>query len=221
MENPMQPYAHKEKIRELLSLPLPGESAHREMMSYRRATAPEARKADPPPRQSAVLMLLMPFPEEIHTLFIRRPDYEGVHSGQISFPGGKKEETDSDLMATALRETSEEIGLEPESIEVLGTLSEIYIPPSHFLVQPYVGWLNHPAEFRPDTREVSEILIEPLQRLFAPDNITETRIYIPTFKAWIQAPSMNIQGHTLWGATAMMVHEFRKATEPEAHSFFQ
>ena len=204
-------YAHKEKIRELLSLPLPGETAHREMMSYRRATAPEARKTDPPPRQSAVLMLLIPFPEDIHTLFIRRPDYEGVHSGQLSFPGGKKEESDTDLMATALRETSEEIGIAPDAVEVLGALSEIYIPPSHFLVQPYVGWLNHPAEFRPDTREVSEILIEPLQRLYAPGNITETRIFIPTYNVHIQAPSMNIQGHILWGATAMMVHEFRRA----------
>ena len=217
----MQPYAHKEKIRERLSLPLPGETAHREMMSYLRATAPEARKTDPPPRQSAVLMLLMPFPEEIHMLFIRRQDYEGVHSGQLSFPGGKEEESDNDLMATALRETSEEVGIKHDHIEILGALTELYIPPSHFLVQPYVGWLNHPSEFRPDTREVSDILIEPMQRLFRPDNITETRIYIPTFKTWIQAPSMNIQGHTLWGATAMIVHEFRRAMGQEAHSFFQ
>ena len=205
--------AGKEQIRRALSLPLPGEQAHREMMSYRRSTAAEARAGNPPPRQGAVLMLLIPDKrsEDLNTLFIRRPHYDGVHSGQLAFPGGKLEPADSGLLAAALRETQEETGIDISGVEILGSLSEIYIPPSHFIVQPFVGWAEEVPDLHPDPREVEEVLLEPLSRLLHPDNRRMQRIYMPTFKAWIDAPAMDVQGHILWGATAMMVHEFRAA----------
>jgi len=218
MKNQMSIYAHKSEIKARLSLPLPGESAHRQMMSYRRVTAVDARMSNPPPRLSAVVMLLFPLGDQLCTLFIRRPEYDGVHSGQISFPGGKKEEEDPDLQHAALREVYEEVGVEHTQVEILGSLSEVYIPPSHFVVQPFVGWVDQTPEFIPDPREVSELLIEPLDRFFTSEPVQSTRIYIPSFKSTISAPYFDVQGKPLWGATAMILHEFRVAMQPELFS---
>lgn len=201
-----------EKIKQILSNPLPGEEAHEKIMSYNRAQAVDARKMDPHPKESAVLMLLFPHQEELCTLFIVRPENQGVHSGQMSFPGGKKEHGET-MLETALRETEEEIGIATQDIEIIGELTEIYIPPSHFLVQPFIGYLPELPELTPSADEVSKILIEPISNLMNASTILKKKIFIPKFERTLEVPYFDVQGHALWGATAMMVYEMKFALE--------
>jgi 8-oxo-dGTP pyrophosphatase MutT (NUDIX family) len=180
-------------------------------MSYNRPTAVEARKMENRPRESAVMMLLFPFRGELCTAFTLRHSYQGVHSNQISFPGGKKESNDISYLATAIRETAEEVGIDVSEQQVIGELTELYIPPSHFLVQPYVAWLQETPNFLPEEREVKEVLIEPISSFFQEDILHEEEIFIPAYNKSLRVPAFHVQGKVLWGATAMMIQEFRFA----------
>ncbi|MFZ6051263.1 NUDIX hydrolase [Halocola ammonii] len=188
---------------------LPGETSHQKMMSYSRPTAAEAFKHKVPPRQSGVLLLLYPKAGEMHTVFIKRPSYEGVHSAQISFPGGRHEPGDSDLKETALREAEEEVGVKRSDIKIIGQLSELYIPPSNFLVYPSVGMIDYEPQFVPEEREVDQIIESSLQTIISEETIEEREIFIKNYNRHIVAPTFQIQGHTIWGATAMILAEFK------------
>lgn len=201
--------SYKEHIKQLLSQPLRGADAHSTMMSYRRETPDMARQMNPPARQSAVMMLLFPKENQWHTVFMLRPSNQGVHSGQLSFPGGKLEEQDANLLDTAIRETFEEVGVQIAADHVVGRLSELYIPPSHFIVQPYVAVLEEEPEFIPQSDEVVQLITYPIE-LFLRENLVKSKdIFIPKYQTTINAPYFDIDGHVLWGATAMMVQEFR------------
>ncbi|MBK8949907.1 MAG: CoA pyrophosphatase [Flavobacteriales bacterium] len=128
-----------ERLATALRGPLPGHAAFLSRSGYSRADLDSAQRADTAPRESAVLALLYPAMGEPHLLLMRRPEYAGVHSGQVSFPGGRREPQDADLQATALREFHEEIGATPKDLRVLGALSQVYIPPSRSLVTPLRG----------------------------------------------------------------------------------
>ena len=113
-------------------------------------------------------MLLLLYPnanDKVSFVLTRRKVYNGVHSGQISFPGGKPEKSDDNLWATALRETHEEIGVSLDQIKHLRSLTEIYVPPSNFLIIPYVGYSEKSCVFKPDPSEVDEILEISMQYL--------------------------------------------------------
>lgn len=188
---------------------LSGSLAHSRMMSYARESASNARNMSPAPRESGVMMLIFPKENVWHTLFMLRPENQGVHSSQLSFPGGKKEESDDSILETALRETFEEVGVMVTKDKVIGALSEVYIPPSHFLVQPFVSVLESEPLWNANEDEVSELIIHPLE-YFLQDNIIEVKeIFIPKYEQTLSVPSFQIQGKTLWGATAMMIQEFR------------
>jgi 8-oxo-dGTP pyrophosphatase MutT (NUDIX family) len=199
----------KEDIQQALQHHLLGEEAHVTIMSYNRPPASEARKMPNKPRESAVMMLIFPYQSELCTAFTLRHTYEGAHSNQISFPGGKKEESDESHLQTAIRETREEVGCEVLPHQIIGLLSELYIPPSHFLVQPYVAWLEETPVFSPEAREVKEILIEPLSAFFQENILHETEVFIPAYNRTLKVPAFHVQGKVLWGATAMMMQEFR------------
>ncbi|MBK6830772.1 MAG: CoA pyrophosphatase [Flavobacteriales bacterium] len=126
-------------LRAELGKPLPGHDGFLELSGYKRPDLDAARRQDPPPRESAVLALIYPKDDLPHILLMLRPTYEGVHSGQVAFPGGRREPDDASLHATALREFTEETGASVANIEVLGVLSPVYIPPSRSLVTPYIG----------------------------------------------------------------------------------
>ncbi len=205
-------------IRAALQETLLGEVAHGKMMSYKRALAKEAMHFDPPPKISAVMMLLYFQEDALHTLFMKRPENQGVHSGQISFPGGKKEDADISLLDTALRETKEEIGLSQEYIEPLGKLSEIYIPPSNFIVHPYVGFVKELPKLLPSPDEVKEIISFPVLRLFDDSIVSKKQIFIPKYQSQVEVPVFDIHGHALWGATAMMISEFKMMLEKYSSS---
>lgn len=154
-------------------------------------------------RRAAVMLLIVPSKlEGWELVFILRAPYDGVHSNQIGFPGGEVDDVDEDLLGTALRECFEEIGVEVGRENVLGALTELYIPPSKFLVQPYVALLDNRPKFTPEVTEVSEVLTLGLGELF--DGGVWSRYKIKGSRV----PGFQIKGNVVWGATAMMIAEF-------------
>ena len=162
-------------------------------------------------RQAGVLLLLYPHaingraPELFLTL-TRRREYPGVHSGQISFPGGRREEGET-LQTTALRETAEEVGVLPESVRVIGQLSALYTPPSNFCIYPFVAFGRSRPTFRPDPREVAELIEAPLSLLLDPAIRKEETWHFENYGNR-QVPFFELYGHKVWGATAMILSEF-------------
>jgi 8-oxo-dGTP pyrophosphatase MutT (NUDIX family) len=191
-----------------LRSPLPGREAQ-----LRMATSP--RHSDHTDqcqaRRGGVLILFYPWAGQIHIPFILRPVYDGVHSGQIAFPGGGQESVDDDLTATALREAYEEIGIPSPQVQVLGHLSEVHISASNYLVVPTVGWLPSPPIFRLDPYEVADVIQVPLTALRDPAN---RHVEERTFSNQeVIVPYFGIAGHVIWGATAMMLSELLAVIE--------
>ncbi len=157
-------------------------------------------------KKGAVLALLYPYKNEPHVALMQRPNYGGVHGGQISFPGGKIEQTDKSPLHAALREANEEIGVFPEDINIIGPITEVFVLASNFLVYPFVGYVNKRPKFIPDKREVEEIIEVPFKHLANPSVIGEKEM--PSKAGFfLKAPYYDINGRVLWGATAMMISE--------------
>lgn len=200
-----------EDIQEALTNPLPGVTGQIKM-----APAPighQLNRWEIPDtcREAGVLLLFYPCNtngrrSELYLTLTRRREYPGVHSGQISLPGGRREEGES-LQATALRETTEEIGVSPEKIEIIGRLSSLYTPPSNFCIYPFVAFSPTRPTFQPDPREVAELIEVPLDLLVDPTiRKEETRHFESYGERYI--PFFDIYGHKVWGATAMILSEF-------------
>ncbi len=157
-------------------------------------------------RHAAVLLLLYPAPAT-HLALIQRAEYPGPHSGQISFPGGEIETGDRDAAAAALRETEEEIAVPREHIRLITSLSDLYIPASHFVVHPFVGISDERPAFRPDPGEVAAIIEVPLDFFFRKENTGIRKMQLGNGLT-ADVPYFDINGKTLWGATAMILSEF-------------
>lgn len=190
---------------------LPGEGFHLKMAPIERLLelkkqAREMKSA----KQAAVLCLFYPSSEgETRFVLILRKTYKGVHSAQIGFPGGKVEPQDTSMEMTALRETQEEVGVPAQDVSVLKKLTEIYIPPSNFFVQPFMGIAKNTPEFVPQDSEV-EALVEVPLREFLNDDILVDKLLKTSYAEEIKVPSFQLQGHVVWGATAMMLNEVRE-----------
>ena len=195
-----------EQLESRLNKELPGEAAQFSMAPIARKKRSEISFAEISPKKSAVMIVLYPHDETIHAVLIQRGTYEGVHSGQVAFPGGKFEDGDLDLKQTALRETNEEIGLLPQQIKVLGSLTEVYITPSNFLVKPFVGVVHQKPDFIVDAREVARVITVDLFQLNNKEIIKEKSI-LQSGGFKIKTPYYEIEGLTIWGATAMMISE--------------
>ncbi len=198
------------RLRTALQAPLPGHDGFLELSGYKRPDLEAARAQDPPPRESAVLALIYPKQNVPHILLMLRPTYDGVHSGQVAFPGGRKEEGDPSLQATALREFSEETGAAVSGIEVFGTLTSVYIPPSRSLVTPFVGITAALGAVDPDLREVERLIEVPLELLLRDDILKHREQYIAIMKREVRIPYFDVMGEVVWGATAMMIAELRQ-----------
>ncbi len=192
-----------------IRLGLPGWEAQQRMISGRPKMDLEliAKKN---PRQSSVLVWLYPDNEDIYTRLILRTAYKGVHSAQVAFPGGTKEETDTNLWQTALREAHEEVGLLPEKIKFVGELSPVYIPPSNFWVQPYIGMSENNMPAIIQETEVQHTIDINVRQLLDPKIKEEKLILHSNSSAEIKTPYYNIAGHIVWGATAMMLSELEE-----------
>ena len=138
-------------------------------------------------------------------MLILRKTYKGVHSAQIGFPGGKVEPEDDSLEMTALRETEEEVGVPTQDVSVLKKLTEIYIPPSNFFVQPYLGIAESTPQFIPQESEVEALIEVPLKE-FLNNNIRVDKLLKTSYAQQIKVPAFELQGHIVWGATAMMLN---------------
>jgi 8-oxo-dGTP pyrophosphatase MutT (NUDIX family) len=195
-----------EMLRARLAGPLPGMEAHERMMPITRKTIYKDIGIPENAKKSAVLLLFYPDEEGLHFPLIERTEYPGVHSRQIGLPGGSWEPGDPDYVATALRETEEEIGVNRHQIEVLGLLSSLYIPPSNFWVQPVIGYLPHKPVFFPDPAEVANIIPANLQELIQGKTVGESQVRHSSGLP-ITVPSYTVGGHVVWGATAMMMSE--------------
>jgi 8-oxo-dGTP pyrophosphatase MutT (NUDIX family) len=196
-------YSFIEKLTKQLQKPLPGEAAHQIMQNS--STTRLNFKPNKQTRRSAVLILFYPFKEEIYLPLILRPSYDGVHSAQIAFPGGRYEPTDENLIQTALREAKEEIGIEINDAKVLGTLTELFIGPSNFKVLPVIGYLSHKPDFTADKREVEKILETKLNDISNPNIIGSSQMLIRGEQ--VMVPHYEIHDHKIWGATAKMISE--------------
>lgn len=146
---------------------------------------------------------------ETRLLLILRKVYEGIHSNQIGLPGGKVEQGDRDLLHTALRETYEEVGVPPHAVEVIRELSEVYIPPSNFLVRPFMGMYPDPRPFVKDEVEVERI-VEVFLKDFLDDSNHIEEILSTSYANNINVPAYKLNGYTVWGATAMMLSEIKE-----------
>lgn len=198
------------RLRAALREPLPGHTDFLTLSGYPRPLASDARSLDPPPKESAVLALLYPRGGAAHLLLMRRPDYPGTHGGQVGFPGGKREPGDPDLLRTALREFAEETGAVLDGTGVLGTLSEVYIPPSHYLVTPFVAFAPLLGPLAPDPREVAAIIEAPVAELLRDDIVQHGRIPLATGGYTRELPYFALEGEQVWGATALMLAELRQ-----------
>ena len=195
------------RLKERLALPLPGGKAHD---LFRARPVGDVRPLFDhahPPRPGGVLILLYEDEGVVRFPLIKRPDYLGAHGGQVSLPGGKAEPGE-DAVGTALRECEEEIGVMRDGISVLGKLSDFFVIPSNYLVTPIVAALRERPLFRPDPYEVSRILEGRLPDLIREDAMKEKEI-LAAGKYRMIAPHFEIENEVVWGATAMILNEFR------------
>ena len=185
-------------------------SAHLKMAPLERVLSlEESDYTDKNPRKAAVMMLFYPKNNQTHLVLIVRNSYPGVHSSQIAFPGGKVELEDFSLQETALRETQEEIGIAPEKIQVIKAFSEIYIPPSNFLVAPFMGIAQTELHFTEQFDEVAGIIEVPLTDFLDEANVVMKRMNT-SYATDIEVPTFKINEYYVWGATAMMMSELKE-----------
>jgi 8-oxo-dGTP pyrophosphatase MutT (NUDIX family) len=161
------------------------------------------------PKNAAVLMLVYPKNEVAHLALIVRNTYPGVHSSQISFPGGKEELEDVTLEITALREAEEEVGVQMNKVEIIRQCSEIYIPPSNFLVTPFLGFSDENLQFTPNPAEVKRVLELPIHKLLNDETIVQTKM-TTSYATDIEVPAFQVENFLIWGATAMMLSELKE-----------
>lgn len=196
-------------VTNVLNVELPSISSHVKMAPLERVKMMEENSYNlSSVRKAAVMMLFYPKNDITHLLLIVRNSYPGVHSSQIAFPGGKVEEIDFDLKQTALRETYEEIGIHPNDIDVIRDFSSIYIPPSNFLVYPFLGISQVELTFTLQEEEVAGIIELPLSALLD-DTIMSIKNLETSYSKLIEVPVFQIEEHTVWGATAMMLSELK------------
>ncbi|MES2811462.1 MAG: CoA pyrophosphatase [Bacteroidota bacterium] len=189
---------------------LPATNAHAKMVPPQRIEFLHSQSLqNVVPKKAAVLMLLYPKNNITHLALIVRNSYPGIHASQIAFPGGKVEVYDADLSQTALRETHEEIGVHKDKVSVVRAFTEVYIPPSNYLVSPFLGFSNEELTFTLSPDEVSGLIELPLYK-FLDESIIVNVEMSTSYATDISVPAFQIGNHLVWGATAMMMSELKE-----------
>jgi len=201
-------YTFLDKLKFEIQKPLPGEDAQLLMAPSIRSKMNSYNFEELNPKISAVLALVYPNEKLEPTMVLTlRQSYKGVHSGQISFAGGKKDEQDISLKHTALREAREEIGISEDEVQVLTELSNLYIPPSNFLVYPFLAYVDSKPNFITDEAEVASII--EFNPFLLVDEQVKSKMMIEKHPSGnnVTAPYYQIQEHKVWGATAIILSE--------------
>jgi len=199
-----------ESVVKIKHLELFGEKSHVKMSPpYRLELAKKMKEKSKSAKKAGVMALFYPNVEyETYLVLILRKTYKGVHSAQVGFPGGKYEDEDNDLMITAIRETEEEVGVPKSMVEIIKKMSPMYIPPSNFMVHPYLAISESTPKFIKQDEEVEAIIEVRLLDFLDEANTITTRV--PTsFNVEVDVPAFKLNDHIVWGATAMMLSELK------------
>lgn len=194
----------------LRKITLPGEEAHFKLAPLLRIQELEKLNIERKnPKKAAVMAVFYPgLQEETKFVLILRKTYQGVHSNQVGFPGGRVEPEDRDLAHTALRETEEEVGIPQHEVEVIKEMTRLYIPPSNFWVHPFMGIMKRTPLLVPQEEEVESVLEITLKE-FMNDSCLTREILSTSYAKEIEVPAFKLGGHIVWGATAMMLSEMK------------
>ncbi|MFT6716979.1 MAG: 8-oxo-dGTP pyrophosphatase MutT (NUDIX family) [Saprospiraceae bacterium] len=182
------------------------QKAHSEIAPYRNSTISDIQILNA--KKAGVLLLVHPNNDKAHFTLIERSSYDGVHSRQISLPGGKVENQDIDISATALREAHEEVNINPKDVEIISQLSNIYVPPSNFYITPILGLSRKRPDYIPEKKEVNKILEIPILDLLSLNVLQQTKVTISKNMSF-PTPYLNLQDKVVWGATAIILNELR------------
>jgi len=197
-------------VSKIKNIPLPAEASQFKMSPpFRRALIDKQKDAMKNAKKAGVLALFYPdVAQQTKLVLTLRKTYKGVHSAQIGFPGGKLEPQDISLERAAVRETFEEVGVPLRQIEVLRPLTEVYIPPSNFYVQPFIGVCRTTPTFVKQDNEVEEVIEVSLNH-FMDDKSVISKMVETSYSVKIDVPAYELNGHVVWGATAMMLSEIK------------
>jgi len=200
----------KTKLFSIAAEALPGELSQFKMSPPFRENLIEANRENmKTARRAAVMALFYPDHKgETFLILILRKTYKGVHSAQVGFPGGKVEHDDENLQYTALRETFEEVGVPIAAMQVLKALTPLYIPPSDFKVSPFIGFIAQTPMFAKQDDEVEDLIEVPLTE-FLDDTNTILVDVMTSLQKEMTVPAFKLNGHVVWGATAMMLSEVK------------
>lgn len=206
----MSPQEILQRIEQLASCPIPADNNQYHVLPSKRQPEPQDFLTDKVYRAAAVSINIFPSDDgKIRSVLIKRPEYDGKHSGQISFPGGKHEPDDLSLEYTARRECFEEIGIDVNDGRLLAAMGKVYIPVSGFSIQPFVFYHSQAPLLRPDSREVEDIISFDFSRLIDADVIKRGKVRFANGVLHKDVPYFDIDGRIVWGATAMMLAELQ------------
>ncbi|MGR7811844.1 NUDIX hydrolase [Lacinutrix undariae] len=197
-------------VSKIEQLPLPGEVSQLKMSPpFRDNLIDNHKELMKTSRKAGVMALFYPdVTADTKLILILRKTYKGVHSGQVGFPGGKHEIEDANMKITALRETEEEVGVPIKNITVIKTLTQLYIPPSHFTVHPFLGYATKTPNFVKQDSEVEDLIEVSLQDFINDSNVINT--YVTTsYSDKTEVPALKLNDFIVWGATAMMLSELK------------
>lgn len=198
-----------EKTSLLKDVPIPGETSQFKMSPpFRNDLVEENREKMKHAKQAGVMALFYPKENETHLILILRKTYKGVHSAQVGFPGGRFETDDPNLEYTALRETYEEVGVVIDAIEVLKSMTPLYIPPSNFTVAPFFGITHQTPNFVKQDDEVEDLIEVKLTDFMDDTNVCDVSV-MTSYDLELEVPAFKLNGHVVWGATAMMLSELK------------
>ena len=197
-------------LSKIKNIPLPAEASQFKMSPpFRNELINSYKEAMKNAKRAGVLAMFYPnATNETYLALILRKTYRGVHSAQIGFPGGKYEDEDKTLKHTAIRETWEEIGVPKHQIKVIKQMTEVYIPPSNFYVQPFIGIAQNTPKFIKQDEEVEDIVEVSLAHFLDENNVCN-KLVATSYTAQIEVPAYELNGHVVWGATAMMLSEIK------------